>query len=190
MRISVRPLCITALVFAAACEDTPPDTTFAPSLDAELRQAMSPWGVVPILPVAPQNPAQVALGRALLFDKILSGNRDVSCATCHEPALHMTDGLPLAVGTGGSGSGVMRTLGPGRSFVPRNSPTLLNAGLGLSYIFWDGRLGRFNPPIPDVPVSPDPNIIAAQAMLPVLNRREMTGERGHVERFGNPNGRR
>lgn len=187
MKISIWPFTLAALVVAAACEDTPPTSTFPPTLDADLRRAMSPWGVVPILPVAPQSPAQVALGRALIFDKILSGNRDISCATCHEPALHMTDGLPLAVGTGGTGAGVTRTLGPGRSFVPRNSPTLLNAGLGLQYVFWDGRLSRFGPPVPDVPVSADPDIIAAQAMLPVLNRREMRGEPGDVDVLGNAN---
>ena len=187
MNISVRPLCLAALVLAAACEDTPPDATFPVTIDAELRRAIGPWGVVPILPPAAQNPAQVELGRALMFDKILSGNRDVSCATCHEPALHMGDGLPLAVGTGGTGVGAARTLGPGRSFVPRNAPTLLNSGIGLNYVFWDGRLARFGPPVPDVPVSPDPDIIAAQAMLPVLNRREMRGDPGDKDVLGNPN---
>ena len=29
--------------------------------------------------------AKVALGRALFFDKVLSGNRNISCATCHHP---------------------------------------------------------------------------------------------------------
>src|SRR5881394_4483965 len=188
MNISVRPLCLAALVLAAACEDTPPDATFPVTIDAELRRAIGPWGVVPILPPAAQNPAQVELGRALMFDKILSGNRDVSCATCHEPALHMGDGLPLAVGTGGAGVGASRTLGPGRTFVPRNAPTLLNSGLGLQYVFWDGRLSRFGPPVPDVNTPLDQsNVLRAQAMLPVFNRREMRGEVGDTDVFGNPN---
>jgi len=34
--------------------------------------------------------------------KELSGNRDTSCATCHQPALGTGDGLPLAVGTDSS----------------------------------------------------------------------------------------
>src|SRR5687768_17876295 len=55
------------------------------ALDAQLRQTVGGWGTAPILPVAAQNPALVDLGRALFFDKILSGNRDVSCATCHDP---------------------------------------------------------------------------------------------------------
>src|SRR5438034_4634564 len=74
-----------------------------------------------------QDPARVDLGRALMFDKILSGNRDVACATCHLPAQHAADGLSLAIGTGGTGAGPARTLGPGRQFVPRSAPSLLNA---------------------------------------------------------------
>ena len=188
MTVTVRPLCVAALLLAVACDETPPTTGFPESLDAQLRRSIGQWGVVPIAAPPQQDPALVALGRALLFDKILSGNRDISCATCHEPALHATDGLPLAIGTGGTGTGTARTLGPGRSFVPRNAPSLLNSAIGLSYVFWDGRLSRFGPPPPDVTLPPDlPNVIAAQAMMPVLNRREMRGNPGDVDVFGNPN---
>jgi len=188
MTFRVRPLCVVALLFAAACDETPPTATFPESIDAQLRRSIGPWGVVPIAPMPQQNPALVALGRALMFDKILSGNRDISCATCHEPALHATDGLSLAIGTGGTGTGASRTLGAGRSFVPRNAPTLLNSGLGLQYMFWDGRLSRFGPPVPDLNVPLDQSdVLAAQAMLPVLNRREMRGEVGDKDVFGNPN---
>ena len=187
MSLSVRPVCVAVLVLAAACDETPPTTTFPESLDAQLRRSIGQWGVAPIGPMPSQDPALVALGQALMFDKILSGNRDISCATCHEPALHATDGLPLAIGTGGIGTGAARTLGPGRSFVPRNAPSLLNSGIGLFYVFWDGRLSRFGPPPPDVNLPGGLNVIAAQAMMPVLNRREMRGEPGDVDVFGNPN---
>jgi len=188
MTLGVRPLCAAALLLAAACDETPPTATFPESIDAQLRRSIGFWGVVPIAPMPQQNPALIALGRALMFDKILSGNRDISCATCHEPALHATDGLPLAIGTGGIGAGTSRTLGPGRSFVPRNAPTLLNSGLGLQYIFWDGRLSRFGPPVPELNVPLDQsNVLVAQAMLPVLNRREMRGEVGDTDVFGKPN---
>src|SRR5678815_3447268 len=83
------------------------------SLDAQVRQAISPWGVVPILPVNAQDPALVDLGRALFFDKILSGNRDVSCATCHSPTTSTNDRLSLAIGTGAVRVGGTRTLGAG-----------------------------------------------------------------------------
>jgi cytochrome c peroxidase len=123
-----------------------------------------------------------------MFDKVLSGNRDIACATCHTPELQFTDGLPVAIGTGGTGVGAARTLGSGRMFVPRNAPTLLNSGLGMFFVFWDGRLARFGPPVPEAPVPLfDENLLEAQALLPVLNRREMRGESGDVDALGNPN---
>ena len=189
MTISLKAVGVAALVvMAAACDETFPTEGVPPTLDARLRQVLGQYGVVPIGPVAPQNPALVELGRALMFDKVLSGNRDVACATCHTPSEHATDGLPLAIGTGGSGAGPARTLGPGRSFVPRNAPTLLNSGIGLFYVFWDGRLARFGQVIPGVPVQVfDQNPLEVQGLLPVLNRREMRGDSGDVDVFGNPN---
>jgi len=73
--------------------------------------------------------------------------------------------------------------------VPRNAPTLLNSGIGLFYVFWDGRLTQFGPPPPDVlPVQLfGPQVLETQAMLPVVNRREMRGAPGDVDVFGNPN---
>jgi cytochrome c peroxidase len=189
MTISLRALGVVAAVMAAsACDEKFPSEELPSSIDTQLRQVLGQYGVVPIGPVAPQNPAQVELGRALMFDKLLSGNRDIACATCHTPTEHATDGLPLAIGTGGTGEGPARALGPGRAFVPRNVPTLLNSGLGMFYVFWDGRLNRFGPPVPEAPVPLfGEHLLQAQAMLPVLNRREMRGEPGDVDVFGNPN---
>ena len=182
----VRTLCILAVLGVIACDDPAPIQGLPESLDAQLRRQFTQWNIVPIGEAPHQDPAMVALGQALMFDKILSGNRDVSCATCHDPTQHLTDGLALAVGTGGNGSGPARTLGAGRVFVPRNAPTLLNSPIGLPYIFWDGRLTRFGPPLPDV-VLPTNDLLQAQAMLPVLNRVEMRGEKGDLDVFGNPN---
>ena len=81
-----RPWTLIAVSVLVGCngEVTPPSPPAPPSIDAELRANIGPWGVVPIGAMPQQNPAQVALGRALFFDKILSGNRDIACATCHQ----------------------------------------------------------------------------------------------------------
>ena len=190
----VRALGLAMLLFAAACDEVTPTEGLPPTIDAQLRQSLQQWSVVPIGAMPQQSPALVTLGQALMFDKILSGNRDISCATCHQPAAHAADGLPLAIGTGGTGLGPSRTLGPGRQFVPRNSPSLLNTGLGLFFVFWDGRisqfgqgLGVFETPAGSALPSGLPNVLAAQAMFPVTNRREMRGEPGDLDVFGNPN---
>ena len=191
MTRTISAICLGLLALGAGC-----DRNSAPaeprSIDAQLRQELARWGVIPIGPIPARDPALVALGRALMFDKILSGNRDISCATCHQPAEHAADGLSLAIGTGGTGLGPSRTLGPGRQFVPRNAPSLVNGGLGLFYLFWDGRIsgfqsGPFTTPAGSA-LPPDlPNVLAAQAMFPVVNRREMRGEPGDRDVFGNPN---
>ena len=101
MRILVQSKRATLLALAlaasgTACSDAPfvpVDST--PALDARLRQAIAPWGVVPILPVNAPDPALVSLGKMLFFDKVLSGNRDVSCASCHSPASHTGDDASL-----------------------------------------------------------------------------------------------
>jgi cytochrome c peroxidase len=183
-----------ALAFSG-CKDsyTISDPPAELTLDTQLRQTIGGWGAVPILPVATQNAALVDLGRALFFDKILAGNRDISCATCHDPTAHATDALSLPVGTGGTGVGAARTLGTDRQFVPRNAPSLLNQGLGFFYMFWDGRIneeggiGRFRTPTGVVLPGGLDNLLAAQAMLPVLNRTEMRGTLGDRDVSGNPN---
>jgi cytochrome c peroxidase len=161
------------------------------SLDVQLRQSLQGWGLVlPIAEIPARNPALVELGRSLFFDKLLSGNRDISCATCHDPVAHSGDQLSLAVGTGFTGTGTSRAPGHSRSFVPRNAPSLFNQGLTFPYLFWDGRLEEFGPngrprtPTGVVlPLGLD-NLLAAQAMLPVLNRAEMRGLAGDRDRFG------
>ena len=75
--------------------------------------------------------AQVELGRLLFFDKILSGNRNIACATCHYPKHATADGLALGIGEGGVGLGR----------ISRNSPSLANLGAKeFSRLFHDGRV--------------------------------------------------
>lgn len=55
------------------------------------------------------------LGQDLFFDPLLSGDRNISCATCHHPALAMADARVLPIGAGGT------ELGPQRDFLDQVS---------------------------------------------------------------------
>lgn len=193
-RLAVLALTLLAIIPGCYREQSASGPPFEASLDVQLRASLQRWGLVlPIAEVPAQDAKLVDLGRALFFDKTLSGNRDISCATCHDPAAHAGDGLSLAVGTGGVGSGSTRAPGPGQPFVPRNAPSLLNQALLFPYLFWDGRLAEhaLNGPADSSLGVKFPTelsgVIATQAMLPVLNRIEMRGQRGDRDRFGNLN---
>lgn len=93
----------------------------------------------------PAERKQAELGRLLFYDKILSGNSNISCATCHHHDLNGTDGLSLGIGEGGEGLGRNRTTGTGsnriKERIPRNSPALWNLGhQSIETLFHDGRL--------------------------------------------------
>jgi cytochrome c peroxidase len=65
-------------------------------------------------------PARVELGQWLFFDPRLTGAGFVSCASCHNPSLAWTDGLPIGIGIGSAKA------------KKRNTPTILNSGYGLT----------------------------------------------------------
>jgi cytochrome c peroxidase/tRNA A-37 threonylcarbamoyl transferase component Bud32 len=68
---------------------------------------------------------KVELGKQLFFDKRLSADNSVSCASCHDPAKGWSDGQPRSVGVQGQ---------LGR----RSAPTLINVAY-QKWLFWDGR---------------------------------------------------
>jgi cytochrome c peroxidase len=77
----------------------------------------------------PMTAAKIELGRQLFFDKRLSADNSVSCASCHEPDKGYTVDVPVATGIGGQKG-------------TRNPSTLLNRvmlAVGHDRQFWDGR---------------------------------------------------
>jgi cytochrome c peroxidase len=108
--------------------------------------AAPPLGLDLYRPVPEDNPLtkkQVELGQKLFFDKRLSRDRTIACATCHDPNKAFTDGRPVAAGIGGR----MGT---------RNAPTLVNRVWGRVF-FLDGRAAT----------------LEKQALEPILNPLEM-----------------
>lgn len=89
--------------------------------------AAEPAGLPPVVHPKdnPTTPEKVLLGKQLYFDKRLSGDDSVSCATCHDPAKGFSNGEAVASGVGGLKGG-------------RNSPTVLNSAY-QKFQFWDGR---------------------------------------------------
>ena len=71
------------------------------------------------------SPEQIDLGRLLFFDPLLSGSREMSCASCHDPEKGFADGVGRSMGADGKP-------------LPRSAPTLWNVGF-LRRLFWDGR---------------------------------------------------
>ncbi len=138
----------------------------------------------------------VELGRMLFFDKVISGNRNISCATCHHPEHGTSDGVALSFGEGPTGLGPERQTGGqvensvhGR--VPRNSPALFNLGAKeFTTFFHDGRVqvdaegnyesGFITPAKWKFPKGLD-SALAAQAMFPPTSPIEMAGNQGENE---------
>ncbi|MDX2267275.1 MAG: cytochrome c peroxidase [Bryobacter sp.] len=73
----------------------------------------------------PLRPAAVARGKELFFDKRLSRDGSIACATCHKPELAFSDENAVAIGIAGRQGN-------------RRTPRLANRAWGKSF-FWDGR---------------------------------------------------
>lgn len=141
------------------------------------KPACTPFGM------APQDARLVRLGQFLFFDPILSGGKEIACATCHHPDHATADGVSLGIGDGGRGLGPARVVDPANmpeQRIPRNAPALFNLGAAeFTVMFHDGRLeersgGRRTPFAPGA-IAYDLPMLAAQALLPLMSPDEMAG---------------
>ena len=134
----------------------------------------------------PVNRGAVALGRALFYDPILSGNRNISCASCHHPRFATGDGVSLGLGEGGIGLGPARRPDPQNmpeQRIPRNAPPLFNLGArAFTVLFADGRIeadpsrpSGLRTPLEEDMVLGFDGVLSAQTMFPVLAPDEMAG---------------
>lgn len=100
----------------------------------------------------PLTEAKVALGKQLYFDKRLSQDESVSCASCHDPAKGWSNADAFATGVKGARGG-------------RSAPTIINSVYNVFH-FWDGRAGS----------------LEEQALGPVQNPIEMAMKLEDVEK--------
>lgn len=159
-----------------------------------LAPALAPDLPAPITDAAytPVDRAEATLGQLLFYDPVLSGNKTVSCASCHHPRFGTSDGLSLGLGDGATG------LGPDRRVdaenlpeqrIPRNSPALFNLGAReFTVMFHDGRIeadptrpSGLRTPLEEEMVAGFDSILSAQTMFPVLSPDEMAGHYGENE---------
>ncbi len=73
----------------------------------------------------PYSAAKATLGKMLFFDPRLSKNRNLTCATCHNPSFGWEDATARSIGSQNTQLG-------------RHSPTIINVAWGNEF-FWDGR---------------------------------------------------
>jgi cytochrome c peroxidase len=108
-----------------------------------------PLGLVPIVwpDDNPYTPAKAELGYLLFFDKRLSSDGTVSCASCHSPDYAFTDGSAVSTGIRAQKGG-------------RSAPSVINRVYGAA-MFWDGRAAS----------------LEEQAKGPIANPIEMTHEK-------------
>jgi cytochrome c peroxidase len=120
----------------------------------------------------PSSAPKIALGRMLFWDPILSGDRDVACATCHHPAFGYADGRALSVGVAGTGLGPARVASLTAPHVAaRNAMSVLDTA-------WNGLNVRGEVPGPaDAPMFWDNRArsLEGQASGPIRNLDEMRG---------------
>jgi cytochrome c peroxidase len=107
---------------------------------------------MPVPSVNPITREKVSVGRKLFFDKRLSRDSTLSCASCHDPKQAFSDGRAVAQGINGAEG-------------TRNAPALINAGYGASF-FWDGRARS----------------LEELALEPIFNPKELGNTEAELER--------
>ncbi len=154
---------------------------FATTIDEELLFQLSLNSIQALKKTRPQEDALVLLGERLFHEKNLSGNRNISCFTCHQQDLATSDQLSLGIGESGA-------------ILARRTRHLFNVGAPeQTSLFWDARI-RFDPNS-NTYTTPEPQLngaspeqknivqeldgaLSAQVMFPLVHPMEMRGAPG------------
>jgi cytochrome c peroxidase len=165
----------------------PAPAAVSPPTSQSIRAELASKGIVPLKneDYRVHLPAKVALGKMLFYDRILSGNMTVSCASCHVVWRGLSDGTSLMNDVGVKGIFSHIDHPTNGNFLARNSPAIFNHGhKSFDKLFHDGRVepgagfpsGLKTPAGADLPEGLD-SALAAQALFPLLSREEMLGDK-------------
>ncbi len=177
----------------------PTTTTVNPSFSQTVRRELAAKGITPLVEsdFRKHSAEKVQLGRMLFYDRILSGNMTVSCASCHVVWRGTSDGTSLMNDVGAKGLFARIDQPKVQNLLPRNTPPLFNRGHNsFTRLFWDGRVepqagmpsGFRTPANGDLPEGLD-SVAAAQALFPLTSPEEMLGtvtDNGIAARFTAP----
>ncbi len=112
---------------------------------------LEPFKSVPVPGKNPQTPEKIELGKKLFFDRRLSGDGTMSCASCHIPEIAFTDGQDISLSYPTTKNW-------------RNSPTLINVAF-YRFLFHDGRVST----------------LEDQALFPMMSAFEMNKNLDYLE---------
>jgi cytochrome c peroxidase len=106
-------------------------------------ESIEPLPPLPLFPENPLTPEKVELGKKLFFDRRLSGDGTMACATCHNPETGYTDALAISL-----------SYPTTRNW--RNAPAIINLAYNKVF-FWDGRAAN----------------LEEQSLFPIMSAFEM-----------------
>ena len=153
-------------------------------IDPDLAKVIKQFNLQPLQVRKFEADQKFKLGQALFFDPVLSGPRDVACGTCHLLKYGTSDGLSKSIGVHGVEIGPERRLMKPVRQHPRHALKSWNRdNNAVRALFWDGRVEVINserrvfrsPLGNDLPTGLE-NILAVQALFPLVTTEEMLGE--------------
>ncbi|MGH9238682.1 MAG: cytochrome-c peroxidase [Vicinamibacterales bacterium] len=141
-------LCLLCVIALVGCNTSQSDAGAqrAPQIEEHLERVQPPLGLeVDVSVLETLSPSRIRLGRSLFFDRRLSADGTISCATCHRPEHAFSERTPVSSGIKGR---------HGR----RKAPSLVNQAAALyPHLFRDGRAAT----------------LEEQALQPITSAHEM-----------------
>ena len=142
---SIVLILLSAALFVTSCKDEPKDEPMGVVQDTS--PYMLNYGNFPTPNIAIDNQLTiqgVKLGRMLFYEKMMSGNGEMACASCHLQEFAFTDTARFSTGIQGLKGG-------------RQAMTVFNMAWHENEFFWDGRA----------------HLLRDQSLLPIQDELEM-----------------